>query len=82
MPHFFTRAERDTLAKAGEARPDGSYPIRDARDLENAAKDWARTGHQPEVAAWIAKRAKALQLPNPARSSYNQIISRHAEKVS
>lgn len=82
MPHFFTRAERDQLAKEGAARPDGSYPIRDARDLENAAKDWARTGHNAGVAAWIGERAKALDLPNPATSSYNDVVSRHAEKVS
>lgn len=82
MPHFFTRAERDALAKTGEARPDGSYPIRDARDLQNAAADWARTGHDPDVAAWIGKRAKALKLPNPARTSYRQVITRHAEKAS
>lgn len=82
MPHFFTRSERDALAKSGEARKDGSYPIRDARDLENAAKDWIRTGRQADVAAWIGKRAKALGLPNPARSSYSDIVSRHAEKAS
>lgn len=82
MPHFFTRSERDTLAKEGVARPDGSYPIRDARDLGNAKDDWIRTGRDPEVAAWIAKRARALKLPNPASSSYNDIVSKHAEKVS
>jgi hypothetical protein len=65
LPHFFTRAERDQLAKSGEARADGSYPIRNAQDLENAAKDYARTGSDPSVAAWIGKRAKALGLPNP-----------------
>lgn len=82
MPHFFTKSERAELAKTGVARPDGSYPIRDAGDLKNAAADWVRTGRDPEVASWIAKRAKALKLPNPAQSSYNDLISRHAEKVS
>lgn len=82
MPHFFTKAERSELTKQGLARPDGSYPIRNAGDLDNAAKDWIRTGRDPEVAAWIAARAKALKLPNPARSSYNDIVAKHAEKVS
>jgi hypothetical protein len=82
MPHFVTRRERTALAKSGEARPDGSYPIRNQGDLDNAAKDWIRTGRDPAVAAWIAIRAKALKLPNPARSSYNDIVSKHAEKVS
>lgn len=81
MPEFFTRAERDQLAKSGEARPDGSYPIRNARDLENAHKDWARTGREADVAAWIGKRAKALRLPNPAKQSYNDIIAAHAARL-
>jgi hypothetical protein len=69
MPHFFTRAERAQLAKEGVARSDGSYPIRDARDLDNAANDYVRTGRDPGVAAWIAKRASALNLPNPLNQS-------------
>lgn len=82
MPHFFTRAERDVLAKEGVARKDGSYPIRNEGDLANAKADWIRTGRDPEVAAWIGERAKALKLPNPASSSYNDIVSNHAEKAS
>jgi hypothetical protein len=81
MPHFFTRAERTALAKQGLARPDGSYPIRDARDLENARKDYVRTGRDPAVAAWISQRAKALNLPNPDRESYDDIVSRHASSA-
>lgn len=81
MPHFFTRAERDDLAKQGLARPDGSYPIRNASDLENAAKDYVRTGKDPSVAAWIGKRAKALGVPNPAKQKYDDIIATHASRL-
>lgn len=61
----FTTAERRRLAANGEAMPDGSYPIRNQTDLGNAHSDYIRTGRPPQVAAWIAKRAKQLGLPNP-----------------
>lgn len=81
MPEFFTEAERTQLAAEGLARPDGSYPIRDARDLTTAAQEWERAGHDPEVATWIRERARALRVPNPARRSYNQIIEAHASRL-
>lgn len=58
-------AERRKLSSKGEAMPDGSYPIRNAQDLANAYKDYVRTGRPSAVAAWIAKRARALGVPNP-----------------
>lgn len=81
MPEFFTHAEREQLAAEGLARPDGSYPIRDTRDLEQAARDWERDGHDPEAANWIRERARALRVPNPARRSYNDIIAAHAARL-
>lgn len=81
MPEFFTRTERQQLAANGEAMPDGRYPIRNQADIENAYKDWTRTGRNPQVAAWIGKRAKALGVPNPANQSYDQIIAAHAARL-
>lgn len=81
MPEFFTNTERQQLAAEGLARPDGSYPIRDTRDLEQAARDWERTGHDPDVANWIRDRARALHTPNPARRTYQQIIEAHASRL-
>jgi len=59
------QATRDKLDKQGETMPGGRYPIRNATDLANAAKDYVRTGRPADVAAWIGSRAKALGLPNP-----------------
>ena len=39
--------------------PDGSYPIRSAKDVENAVRDYFRTGKKPDVKAHIIARAKA-----------------------
>lgn len=58
----FTTAERRSLAKQGKAEADGSYPIRNAADLENAIRAIGRGGNKPSDRAWIAKRAKELGL--------------------
>lgn len=62
----FTAAERKNHAANGEALPDGSYPIPDKDALRRAAI-LARSGHGDVKAAkkLIAKRAKALGVPNP-----------------
>jgi hypothetical protein len=59
-------AERKRLAEAGNALPDGSYPIENEEDLHNAAI-LARSGHGDVAAAkrLIAKRAKELGVANP-----------------
>ncbi len=56
----FAAAERDNDAKNGVAVPDGSYPIKSAKDVENAVRDYHRTGKRPEVKAHIIARAKAI----------------------
>jgi hypothetical protein len=64
---LYSVTERKAMAKQGLALPDGSYPIKTAADLQNAAI-LARTGHGNVAAAkaHIAKRAKALGIPVPA----------------
>jgi len=59
-------AERRSLASAGNALPNGSYPIANAGDLGNAAH-LAATGHGDAEAAkkLIARRAKELGVANP-----------------
>jgi hypothetical protein len=56
----FTAAEREKDAEAAAAMPDGSYPIRSARDLGNALRDYYRTGEKADVKAHIIARAKAI----------------------
>ena len=40
--------------------PDGSYPIRSAKDVENAVRDYDRSGQKADVKAHIIARAKAI----------------------
>lgn len=58
----FTEDERKDLAKKGEALPDGSYPIRNEKDLHNAIHAFGRSKKEDraKVKRHIVKRAKAL----------------------
>jgi hypothetical protein len=67
MLHFlqhkvFKEAERKILAEKGQARPDGSFPIRNGADLRNAIQAYGRAKDKEAAKAWIIKRAKALDL--------------------
>jgi len=63
-------AERRDLASHGNALPDGSYPIDNTGDLQNAAV-LARSGHGDAAAArrLIARRARELGVANPLDES-------------
>lgn len=69
MADRLNAAARHKLAATGVARPDGSYPIANQTDLDNAVKDWIRTGRSLAVKSWIDKRAKALDLEVPAAAN-------------
>lgn len=57
----YNKADRDRMAKNGQAMPDGSYPIADEEDLDNAIK-LAGNGNSSKSAIHkhIVKRAGAL----------------------
>jgi len=67
-----TTAERRSLASQGHALSDGSYPIANAGDLQNAAH-LASTGHgnAEGARALIARRAKELGVANPLSDTDN-----------
>ncbi len=56
----FSAAQREKDAEEGVAMPDGSYPIRSAKDVANAVRDCCRSGEKPDVKAHIIARAKAI----------------------
>jgi hypothetical protein len=53
-------AARVEDAETGVAMPDGSYPICSEKDVENAVRDYHRSGTRPDVKAHIVARAKAI----------------------
>ena len=56
----FATAERREAADDGVAMPDGAYPIASTEDVENAVRDYDRSGRRPEVKAHIVARARAI----------------------
>ena len=60
----FTDAERQDAADAGQALPDGSYPIKTVGDLKNAIQAFGRAKDKVKVKAHIIARAKALGKEN------------------
>lgn len=58
----FTQAQRSSLAKRGEALPDGSFPIRNAQDLHNAIQAIGRAKDPAAAKRHIIKRARALMM--------------------
>ena len=79
----YSQAERDEMAKSGEALPDGSFPIKDAEDLKsaiglNGSGDTAKS----TVRSHIKKRAAALglsaQIPDDWRESVPAVAVRRS----
>jgi hypothetical protein len=81
----FSADERQAMADKGEAMADGSYPIANVADLENAIQSFGRAKNKGAVKAHIKRRAKALgaedKLPDSwssaavAKSIYGAISS-------
>ena len=56
----YSQAQRDEMAKNGQAMPDGSFPIADTTDLENAIRAIGRANDPAAAKRHIMKRARAL----------------------
>src|ERR1700742_3034613 len=56
----FSDEDRQHLAETGAALPDGSYPIENAGDLENAIRAFGRAKNPGKVKSHIISRARAL----------------------
>ena len=52
--------ERRKLAEEGKALPDGSVPIRNREDLQDAIQSYGRAKDKDEAKRWIKRRAKEL----------------------
>jgi hypothetical protein len=52
--------ERRKLAEEGKALPDGSFPIRNREDLQDAIQSYGRAKDKAEAKRWIKRRAKEL----------------------
>lgn len=57
---MYSEEDRAKMTEAGEALPDGSYPIKDEEDLKNAIQAYGRAKDKAAAKAHIMKRAKDL----------------------
>ncbi len=61
LKRLYDEEARTAMAEAGEALPDGSFPIKDEDDLKNAIQAYGRAGDKEAAKAHIMKRAAALE---------------------
>lgn len=67
----YSADERQAMAKSGEARSDGSYPIRTAADVKDAVHDLNRPGSTDADKQHVIKRAKALDATDQLPDAWN-----------
>ena len=60
LKRAYDEETRASMAKEGMALPDGSFPIKDESDLQNAIQAYGRAGDKAAAKAHIMKRAKEL----------------------
>ena len=75
----FSEDERKSLAKKGLAMPDGGYPIRNRKDLENAIKAYGRGNNKEQVKRWIKKRAKELKAEDMLPANWENTKMEHSD---
>ncbi len=64
MKRDFSQEQRDRLANSGAAMEDGSFPIQNTKDLENAIHAIGRAKDPAKAKAHIVSRARALGATN------------------
>ena len=79
IKRMYSREQREAMAESGEALPDGSFPIADEADLENAIAALPRANNQAEAAAHIVKRAGELGLEDALPAEIAEMASGAAE---
>ena len=58
--HKYSDDERKKMAQSGQAKGDGSFPIKDREDVQNAVSDWGRAGATDSDRDHIVARARAV----------------------
>lgn len=61
----YTAEQRRRMAKAGQAMPDGSFPIGSCADAENAIHAVGRAKNPDKVKAFIKRRVRSLGCTGP-----------------
>ena len=78
----FDSKQRATAAASGVALPDGSYPIENISDLENAIQAFGRAKDKDKAKAHIRTRAKALGAEDKLPEKWSKTKSKKAKKLA
>lgn len=70
LKRMYSEETRTSMAKEGLALPDGSYPIKDRADLQNAIQAYGRAKDKEAAKAHIMKRATDLGLEEMIPASW------------
>ena len=70
---YFSPEERKKLAKEGKAMPNGSFPIRDEKDLKDAIKLASMAKNVSAAKAFIVKRSKEMELEKLIPESWGKM---------
>lgn len=81
IKRMYSREQRESMAESGEAMEDGSFPIADKADLENAIKAWGRAGDKEAAKAHILKRAKELGAEDMIPENWDDAPEQTAEEA-
>ena len=69
----YSDKQRQNMSEAGQALPDGSYPIRTVGDLKNAIQAFGRAKDKAATKSHIIERAKALGKENLIPDNWKSI---------
>lgn len=72
---MYSEDDRAKMTESGEALPDGSYPIKDEEDLQNAIQAYGRAKDKEAAKAHIMKRAKDLGLEEMIPENWDSMAS-------
>ena len=67
----YTSKQREAMASRGQAMPDGSFPIVNAKDLHNAIQSVGRASSYEAAKKHIISRARALHLEDLLPDTWN-----------
>lgn len=72
----YSPKQRRAMAARGQAMPDGSFPIRDRADLQNAIQSVGRAANYEAAKRHIIRRARALGLTDMLPEEWQKAMSK------
>lgn len=72
---FFSEKSREKAAKKGDALPDGSFPIKNRKDLKNAERLVGRSKHPAAAEALIERKEKEFGVSKSVKTGLEMVAN-------